>query len=387
MDIKHALKNHAYQNVPLNYEEAFALGVYALRGCKGDQLAQIQSIAALCALHTQATYAWKWTKRAEELHGHDLPHSSGEQIAGICAAVFMHDMATSEFGFLSPDVPCVMDNCGMGGDLVLTANVSTIAALIAAAAGIPMCKHGSPANADKGRHGSSDFVEMLGIDTYPDKASLERAVATEGFGYCEALDTRYKHIHLQTHAVAQLPHMNDIIGPVTYPVDPTKATRKVIGINHMMSPRVVAEAYRILNERGVTHLEHGLFVRGFADEDQYQGMDEVSICAGGTRVAELRHGEILEYSLSARDFGLPIADPHLISPNGISKGEFSMGILRGEVNGPALDMVLANAAILFKLAGHSDDLKECVRMAAGIHSAGLDYRKALTIGELLPKSR
>src|SRR3989344_3016050 len=212
MDIKHVLKDHAYQNTPLNYEEACALGIYTLKGCAGDAEAQIQSIAALCALHTQAAYAWRWTSQAEALHGHRLPRSAGEQIAGICAAVFKHDIATSEFGFLSPDVPCVMDNCGMGWDLVLTANVSTIAAFIAAAAGIPMCKHCSPANADKGRHGSSDFVSMLGIDTYPDKAVLEAVVAGEHFGYCEALDTRYKHIHTQTHQVAKLPHMNDIIG-------------------------------------------------------------------------------------------------------------------------------------------------------------------------------
>lgn len=146
IDIKHILKDHAYQNIPLNYEEAYTLGIYALEGCyavNGDsQLAQIQSISALCALHAKATYAWKFCKRTESLHGHRLAKNSSEQIAGICAAIFEHDIATSQNGFLNPNITNAMDNCGMGGDLVVTPNVSTIAGFIAASAGIPICKHG-----------------------------------------------------------------------------------------------------------------------------------------------------------------------------------------------------------------------------------------------------
>lgn len=386
MDIKHLLKDHAYQNIPLAYDEAYALGQYVLQGCNGDSLAQIQSIAVLCALHTKATYSWVGDTAIEANHGHRLPKTASEQIAGVCAAIFDQDIAQSEFGFLKPDVPYAMDNCGMGGDLTVTANVSTLAALIASASGIPMCKHGSPANADAGRHGSSDFVSMLGIETYAHKDTVRRCVEVEGFGYTEALDSRYKKIHLQTHTVAMLPHMNDIIGPITNPLCPSILTRRVLGVNHLVSPRVVAEAYKILNERGVTHLDHGLFVRGYADKMQYVGMDEVSICEGGTQVAELRNGEISERRLSAEDFGVsPTSRESVSPPTGVSKGNFSLGILKGEVNGSALSMVLANSALLFYLAGRSADLKECYGMAKETHVSGLALKKAETVQALMSK--
>lgn len=386
MEIKHFLKDHAYQNIPLTFDEAYSLGVYALEGCAGDQLAQIQSIAALSALHTHSTYAWEWSEMVECHHGHRLPRNAAEQIAGICAAVFQRDIAESQFGFLEPNVSYAMDNCGMGGDLIVTANVSTIAALIASAGGIPMCKHGSPANADNGRHGSSDFVSLLGITTYATRNEVERCVEAEHFGYTEALDVRYKRIHLQTHKVAMLPHMNDIIGPITNPLSAQLMTRRVLGVNHLVSPRVVAEAYQILNERGITNLQHGLFVRGFADSCRYEGMDEVSTCEGGTQVVELRGGIIHELHLNACDFGLNQVLPQEVSPpRGTSKGDFSLGILRGEITGAPLEMVLANAALLFYLAERSQDLRECYAMAEAVHQSGGAHNKMVAVRGRLPK--
>jgi len=385
MEIKHFLKDHAYQNIPLTFEEAYALGLYALEGCAGNQLAQIQSITTLSALHNHSTYAFQWNEVTEHHHGHRLPQNAAEQIAGVCAAVFQNDVAVSEFGFLKPNVTYAMDNCGMGGDLIVTANVSTIAALIASAAGIPMCKHGSPANADNGRHGSSDFVSLLGITTYAARNEVERCVELEGFGYTEALDVRYKRVHLQTHKIAMLPHMNDIIGPITNPLSTQLMSRRVLGVNHLVSPRIVAEAYHILNERKVTNLKHGIFVRGFADSDRYEGMDEVSICEGGTQVAELQNGSIREYHLNASDFGINPVSPMAISPpRGMSKGDFSLGILKGEISGPPLEMVLANAALLFYLAGHSQDLRECYAIAKDVHQNGGAYNKMLAVRKLLP---
>ena len=362
MEIKRVFKYHAAQNVPLGFDDAYELGLLALRGCAGDPLAQVQSIAALCALHTRATYE----------HPGD---TAAGQIAGICAAIFDHDIGNSELGFVNPDVPYVMDNCGMGGDLVVTANISTLAALIGAAAGIPICKHGSPANADAGRHGSSDFVDLCGINRYPAKSQLELSVASTKFGFTEALDLRYKRIHMQTHSVANVPHMNDIIGPITNPVRPDKLTRRVLGVNHLIHPRVVAKAFKILNERGVTHLSHGFFVRGFTeDRTAVQGVDEVSICAAGTLVAELQDGLIREYWIGAADFNLEPVDPSAISPsNGWSKGQFSMALLEGTASGAAQSMMFANAALLFRLADQSLTLRDGYEEAKRIHASGLDH--------------
>jgi anthranilate phosphoribosyltransferase len=370
IDVKLLMKQHVSLNVPVPYGQAYALGRHAIAGCRGDSLAQVQSIALLCALHNQALYAWKGDSTKEAMLGRKLPTSAAEQIAGVCAAIFDLDIATSDFGFVSPNVPFAMDNCGMGGDFVVTANVSSIAAFIAAAGGIAMCKHGSPANADSGKYGSSDFLSLVcGIDVFSSREETEHSIDAFGFGYTEALDTRYKRIHLQTHQIAHMPHMNDIIGPITSPLLPTKLRRRVLGVNHLIPPRVIAEAYQILNEKKITHLEHGIFIRGFADRNRLAGMDELSICEGGTQVVELKYGEITEYTLHAKDFGLADVRVEDISPRG-NKGQFSLGILKGEIGGPPLQMVLANAALLFYLDKRSTDLRECYCMAEKVFADG-----------------
>jgi anthranilate phosphoribosyltransferase len=382
IDAKHFVKAHSARNVPLTYQEAYDLGVYLMDACHGDELAGIQSIALLTALHNQATYAWK---RNGHKTDHPLPEDSAEQIAGICAAIFEHDIAKSEFGFLWPSVPYAMDNCGMGGDFIVTANVSTIAAFIASVAGIPMCKHGSPANADKGRHGSSDFIDLCGINRLANRSDVINCVEKLSFGYTEALDVRYKHIHLQTHKIAKLPHMNDIIGPITNPLSPEILTRRVLGVNHLIPPAIVAKVYKTLNERGVTHLSHGLFVRGFAGDKEESGMDEVSICEPGTQVAELKEGEIKEYWLRAEDFGItPIPVESVSPPQGMSKGQFSIAILERTAPVAPTQMVLANAAVLFYLAGKSSDLKQCYLLAEEILMSGKAHKHMLQIKEMLP---
>lgn len=361
MDIKHLIKWHGSRNIPLNFEEAYELGKEAVEACRrwfGAGLARVQTIVALTQLHTRATYAWRNNGNVEcECR---LPEDASEMIAGVCAAIFEHDIGKSSSGFLEVDAT---DNCGMGGDLVVTANVSTLAGLIAANAGVRVCKHGSPANADAGRHGSSDFVQLLGIPTMATRWEVERAVNEFGFGYTEALDTRYKYIHLQTHKFAKLPHMNDIIGPITNPINPHRLKRRVLGVNHLLDPVVAARAYQILNEHGVTKMERVLCVRGFTDRDRAGGMDELSICEGGTQVAELRQGRISTYSLVAKDFGIKTVPANQISPpDRMSKGDFSLRILRNEELGGARAMVIANAALLLYLHDR-DGLPECYREA------------------------
>lgn len=378
-NMKHLVKYHAYQNIPLNFEEAYALGTYALEGCRGNPLAQIQSTIALSSLHNKATYAWRPDGISGGHCGHRLPANAAEQIAGVCAAVFEHDIALSEFGFLNPKVPYAIDNSGMGGDLTVTANVSTLAAFIAAAAGIPICKHGSPANADGGRHGSSDFISLLGINTYGTKKEVESCIESEGFGYTEALDTRFKRIHLQTHEFAMLPHMNDIIGPITNPLSSRLMKKRILGVNHLVSPLLVAEAYGIMNEHKVTKLRHGVFIRG-------QGMDEVSVCQDGTQVAELRDDTIDEYRLGANDFGLRPIPPESVSPpRGMSKGDFSLKILKGEIQGDPLKMILANAAMIFYLKKPSLSLKECYEKAEAVYRSGGAQEKVAAVKKRLPK--
>jgi len=368
-NLKHFLKDHAYQNRPLTFEEGYLLGLYTLFPYRDElknlfyhadqnlferkESAAKRSLAVLCALHNKRTYDVK---------------GAAEQVAGICAAVFDYDIRISKNGYLKPNVEYAIDNCGMGGDVLVTPNVSTVAAIIAASSRIPICKHGSPANADKGRHGSSDFMsDILGLPSFEgliglSKKKIEELIERFNYGYIEALDSAYKTIHLQTHKYADLPHMNDLIGPITNPLHPNIATKKIIGVNSLVAPVLVAEVYKIMNNKGVTNLQDGMFVRGYVYRDRVgpynnDGIDELSIMSGGTRIARFMNGSIEEYDLYAEDFGLKTVLYRDIKPDKRGKGPFSLDILRRKEIGAAKELVLANAALIEHLA-RGTSLKE-----------------------------
>jgi anthranilate phosphoribosyltransferase len=363
--VNNILKHHAYQSKPLGFQEAYLLGVFSIYGYNPTQfpdtfqmdptIVEKQSIAALCALHNSHLYTQK---------------NAAAQIAGITAAVFDYDIRVSKNGFLNPNVEFCMDNCGMGGDLFRTPNVSTISALIAASQGIPFCKHGSPGNTDS--TGSSDFMKHCGVNLFSDKANVEQAVELFNFGYTDAVDTGYKLIHVQTHKSAQLAHMNDIIGPITNPIIPEIMTKRIVGVNHLILPEVIAEAYQILNQKGVTNLQHGLFVRGFVDQKRNGGIDEISVFPGGSIVSELKQGEISSYELTAEDFGLPTADYFEVPSGKYGKAQFGKQILVGEITGAPRDLILANASIIFYLQGHS--LEEGTNIARNALESGAPLR-------------
>ncbi|MBT4539758.1 hypothetical protein HOC32_05710 [Candidatus Woesearchaeota archaeon] len=357
------LKHNGYQNKPLSFEQAYLLGAFTLSGYVSElqeefdttpEVALRQSLAALCTLHNRALY---------EQEG------SAQQIAGICSAVFDHDIGTASKSFVQPNVEMVMDNCGMGGDLYRTPNLSTIAALIAAADGIPMLKHGSPGNTDS--TGSSDFLVHCGVDLYASKETVESGVEKFNFGYTEALDEGYKRIHSQTHQFAKLAHMNDIIGPITNPVVPHLMRRRVIGVNHLIPPERIAEAYAIMNRAGVTAVERGFFVRGFADPARTAGIDEVSLMGGGTLVAELYNDDVESRFIFAQDFGLHEMEPEELDP-GKNKAETSRRIVSGEITGGKQDAALANAALLFHLA-QGISLKESTEKSRNLIESGKPF--------------
>jgi anthranilate phosphoribosyltransferase len=365
-ETKTLLKQNGYVDEPLDFEDAYLLGCQTLYGLGNEDLedvfdqereqARYQSLTALSVLHDQ------------ELYRQD---GAAEQIAGVTAAIFDYDIGET----IEPDVKTAMDNCGMGGDMYRTPNVSTLAALTVAADGIDMCKHGSPGNTDS--TGSSDFLEHIGFDLMTDRDGTEASVEEAGFGYSEALNTDYKDIHLQTHEHADLPHMNDIIGPITNPLHPETHSSRVIGVNHLMDPETVAETYRELNERGVTSTDHLIAVRGFVKPGEDSGIDEASVMAGGSTVAELEDGEIRTYELGPEDFGLDPVAYEEIDPGeyDMSKPELGEAILRGDVETGARDIIAANAALLYHLEdGRS--LEDGTERAIQILESGQAYENA-----------
>lgn len=344
MEIKKLLKEKAYQNIPLSFEEAYDLAAYTIEGCNGNDLAQIQSVAVLCALHNKATYLHK---------------DAYLQIAGISAGIIDFDIKKSINGFAKPNVPYVVDNCGMGGDHFVTANVSTLAGLTAASLGVYVCKHGSPANADKGRQGSSDFINFCGIPNILPKKDIEKMIESHRFGYIEALDTNFKVIHQQTHSFAQLPHMNDLIGPLTHPVDPHLLKYKIIGINHLVPVEVVVKALKVLNEKGYTFFEKAMAIRGSVGNTNQDGIDELSITKWGTIVSELSEKGIKNYVINSSNFGIrPVDKSFLTPPDGMSKADFSLSILNNESPKESVYMIAASSALILQMVGEVKTLKE-----------------------------
>lgn len=347
-NIKSIFKHNAYQNKPLDFEQGYDLAFYMIEGCNGNPIASIQSLSLLCSLHNKATYTHK---------------DAHLQIAGLVAGIIDADIKTSEFGFLKPNVPYVVDNCGMGGDNIVTANISTLASFICSSLGIFMCKHGSPANADGGRHGSSDFVALCDIPVGLSDIEICRMIEENHWGYIEACDTRFKQIHTQTHKFAQLAHMNDLLGPLTAPIEPSIAKYKVVGINGLLKPIVVSKACQLLNQKGITKFENALFIQGNLNNKEC--VDELVLTFYGTSVAELtKENEVIEYTLFPNDFGMPSVDEKFLSPPaGMSKGRYSSAILNRKLVGPIDQVIAANAAIIFEMVNGSnlkDAQQECL---------------------------
>lgn len=342
-DARNLLKNRIYLHKNLTFEESYAamlyniaqnrieLGAYPRR--VGDRIRMASQITAL--------FSSLYMKGLKD-----------EEMAGLCSAVFDYDIRN----YLKPEVECVMDNSGMGGDLLKTPNVSTVSALLASASPKTyVCKHGSTGSTV----GSSDFLEFCGAYLFADMGIVEESIQRIGFGYTDALDPQYKSIHAQSRNTIKIPHVNYVVGPVTNPVDPTLLKKRVLGVNSSATPMEIAKAYSIMNKRRVTNLRHAFFVRGL------DGIDEFSIFPKGTTVAELNGKRLDVYNLEAEDFGMRPINYRSIKAlsEKTKKAEFSLKLLANRIRGPARGLILANTSPLLFLSGHVKDLRDGAEMA------------------------
>ncbi len=362
------VKKYGRLNKPLPFDLAYAAGIFAIfpyyqslyndaslkiafgSSEKSQERVCIQSVVLLSSIYSKET---------------NNKEGADAQLAGISAAIFDYDIqnARDGSGFLNPETLNICDNCGTGGDTLNTFHISSSAALIAAAAGAVIAKHGSPGNAR--RSGSSDFVKSLGMPVGDDISpkNLEKLIDIAHFGYIEAADPRYKAIHLQTQVIVGMSHMNDIIGPITNPINPDKLTVKVLGTNQVISPQVVAGAYKILNERGITKLNFGLFVKGLSDERKPDDtMDEISILPGGTDAVFMANGKTENIRITYANFGFKHpAKIENISPSSTKSDDrigYSLDVMNGKGTEDATNLVLANAAALIALNRGRTDLSD-----------------------------
>ncbi|MFP4129732.1 MAG: anthranilate phosphoribosyltransferase [Halorhodospira sp.] len=247
----------------------------------------------------------------------------------------------------------LVDTCGTGGDAQGTLNVSTAAAFVAAAGGAPVAKHGN--RSVSGSSGSADLLEMAGANLGLSRDAVGECLRRTGVGFLFAP----AHHSAMRHAVGPRREVGvrslfNLLGPLT---NPAGARRQLLGVFGAEWVRPVAEVLRELGS------EHVLVVHA---ED---GLDEISIAAP-TRVAELRDGEVREYTLTPRELGLREAPLHETTVAGASD---SLAMIRAAFAGEriaASELIAANAGAALYVAGRAGDLPAGVAQARELMAAG-----------------
>jgi anthranilate phosphoribosyltransferase len=247
----------------------------------------------------------------------------------------------------------VLDTCGTGGDMSHTFNISTAAAVVVAAAGIPVAKHGN--RSVSSRAGSADVLEALGvkIDLTPEK--VEQCLNETGFGFLFAPlfhpAMRYavgprREIGIRT--------IFNILGPLT---NPAGAKRQILGV---FADKLTDILAMVLGNLGAldTMVVHG------AD-----GLDEITI-SDGTKVSRCRNGKVETTYFSPEDFGLRRSEvKSLLGGDREENARILLSVLRGG-KGPQRDVVLINAAAALIVAGKTDDPKDATLIAADTVDSG-----------------
>ena len=279
-----------------------------------------------------------------------------ETIGEISAAAFvMREFATK--------VPVtqrehLVDTCGTGGDAAHTFNVSTASALVAAAAGARVAKHGG--RSVSSTCGSADVLEALCVNLNLTPEQVGRSIDQIGIGFMFAPNFHgaMKHAAPVRRELGVRTLFN-VLGPLT---NPAGADNQVMGVFH--SDLVGIQA-RVLQRLGSRHV---LVVHGS------DGLDEITI-SGTSFIAELKDGLVNEYTLTPEEFGLNTAPLTDIRVGNIEEAKrMLLGVLDNQP-GTARDIVLLNAGAAIYVAGLTASLADGVKKAGEVIASGAAKNK------------
>jgi anthranilate phosphoribosyltransferase len=279
-----------------------------------------------------------------------------QELAGFATVMRRHAARVFSDDRLSP--PHLVDTCGTGGDGCDTFNISTAAAIVAAAAGAYVAKHGNRASSS--RCGSADVLEALGVRVDIPLERCGEAIRELGLGFLFA-----PAAHSATrHAIAARKQIGtrtafNLLGPLT---NPAGAHSQLVGV---YSPEVIDLMASTLAELGV---QRALVVHG-AD-----GLDEISLSAE-TLAAEVRDGKIRRLILKPEDFGLSrTSSDSLSGGTAAENGALIRGILDDQP-GARRDITVINASAALVVSGIAADFADGARLAANAISSGLAKQK------------
>jgi anthranilate phosphoribosyltransferase len=256
------------------------------------------------------------------------------------------------------DTSNLIDTCGTGGDSAHSFNISTTAMFVAAAAGAKIAKHGGRSVSSKS--GSADVLEALGVNINLAPAQVARTIEQCGIGFMFAPN----HHSAMKYAAPVRKELGvktifNILGPLT---NPAGAKQQVLGVFH---PDLVGIQARVLQRLGSRRV---LVVHGV------EGLDEIAL-SGETMVAELKDGDIREYTVSPADFGLRAADAAQIRVMNVDESKAMMLGALEDRQGAARDIVALNAGASLYVAGLAPTLASGVELAFVTIRSGAARRK------------
>ena len=228
---------------------------------------------------------------------------------------------------LSRPYPDAFDTCGTGGDGAGTINVSSAAAIVMAACGVTIAKHGN--RAASSRCGSADVLEALGVTVSVSPAVAERSLNEVGlaFLFAPAFHPSMKHA-APTRRELGLRTAFNLLGPLTNPVEPR---RQIVGVPRPELTELLARALLMLGS------ERAWVVHG-AD-----GLDEIST-SGYTKVSEAHAGDVRTFHVHPSDFGIRKSPLSAIAGGDAAVNASTIERLLDGEDGPVADIVALNAA-------------------------------------------
>ena len=241
----------------------------------------------------------------------------------------------------------VFDTCGTGGDRSGTFNISTTAALVVAACGVRVAKHGN--RSVSSQCGSADVLEALGVKVTAPPAVVERCLSKAGiaFFFAPTFHPAMRHAAPARKELGVRTAFN-LLGPLT---NPAGASRQIVGVPRPELTELIARALMLLGS------ERAWVVHG-AD-----GLDELST-TGHTKVSECRAGAVQTFYVHPSDFGLSKVSPETLKgADAPTNAQRIVDVLSG-TPGPPRDVVLLNAGAALFVAGHAESVRQGIAKAA-----------------------
>jgi anthranilate phosphoribosyltransferase len=287
----------------------------------------------------------------------------GETVDEItAAAMVMRGLSTR----VNVNLDHLVDTCGTGGDASGSFNISTASAIVTAAAGAHVAKHGN--RSVSGATGSADVLEAAGVNLNITPEQVADCISQVGVGFMFA----QKHHSAMRHAIGPRKEMAtrtifNVLGPLT---NPASAPNQVIGV---FNKALVEPIARVLAQLGSRHV-----MVAYSDD----GMDEVSVSAV-THIAELKNGEVKTYSVSPSDFGLEMTDIASLKVDTVAQSLAVIQSVLANTPGPARDIVCVNAGAAIYVSGIVNNWPAGVQMAQSVIANG---KAANVLKELVEKS-